>query len=99
LVLQRVYIEDTLREYFRDKPVLKAYLFGSYARGEEKDNSDIDVLIEYDPESRFNAFDLGGMYEDLKEIFHKDVDVLTTDGISKFIKPFIEKDKQLFYVR
>jgi len=37
-----------LSDYFSDKPVKKAYLFGSYARNEAKSNSDIDILVELD---------------------------------------------------
>ena len=38
----------TIRTYFQDKPVLKAYLFGSYARGEADRKSDVDILVELD---------------------------------------------------
>ena len=35
-----------IRNYFKDKPVLKAYLFGSYARGDADLESDIDILVD-----------------------------------------------------
>ncbi|CAN5526922.1 hypothetical protein BH23BAC1_BH23BAC1_50120 [soil metagenome] len=37
-----------ISEYFRNRPVLKAYLFGSYSRGEADNNSDIDILVDLD---------------------------------------------------
>ncbi len=41
-------ITTKIREYFRDKPVLKAYMVGSYARSESVIDSDIDILVELD---------------------------------------------------
>ena len=37
-----------IANYFKTQPVLKAWLFGSYARGEEKPWSDMDILVQYD---------------------------------------------------
>ena len=39
---------ETIREYFKTQPVLKAWLFGSYARGEETPESDVDILVVFD---------------------------------------------------
>ena len=36
---------DTIREYFKTQPVLKAWLFGSFARGEETEDSDVDITV------------------------------------------------------
>lgn len=41
-------IKQTVTEYFKDKPVKKVYLFGSYARGEADQDSDVDLLIDLD---------------------------------------------------
>ncbi len=39
---------NIIKEYFRTQPVLRAYLFGSYVRGQADVNSDIDILVELD---------------------------------------------------
>ena len=39
---------QTIRDYFVDKPVLKAYLFGSYSRNEADEDSDVDILVDLD---------------------------------------------------
>jgi predicted nucleotidyltransferase len=39
---------ELIRNYFKTQPVLKAYLFGSYVRGEADENSDVDILVELD---------------------------------------------------
>jgi len=57
-----------MAEYFKTKPVLKAWLFGSYSRGEERPESDVDILIVPDKTQHFSLFTLGGMYEDLKAL-------------------------------
>ena len=88
-------ITEKIVNYFQDKPVKKVYLFGSYARNEETPESDVDILVDLDPEARVGGFQFGEMLEDLKDILLKDVDLLTHDGISKFIRPYIEKDKIL----
>ena len=55
-----------IAEYFKTQPVLKAWIFGSFARGEERADSDVDILVVLD-----NSTPVGlkffGMYEDLKE--------------------------------
>ena len=88
-------ITEKIVNYLQDKPVNKVYLFGSYARNEETPESDVDILVDLDPEARVGGFQFGEMLEDLKDILLKDVDLLTHDGISKFIRPYIEKDKIL----
>ena len=43
---------ETIKEYFKTRPVLKAYLFGSYARGQADKQSDIDILVDLDYSQR-----------------------------------------------
>ena len=90
-------ITEKIVNYFQDKPVKKVYLFGSYARNEETPESDVDILVDIDPEARVGGFQFGGMLEDLKDILFKDVDLLTRNSISKYILPYVEKDKILIY--
>ena len=51
------YIRQVLAEYFTDKPVRRAQVFGSYARGEATAKSDLDVLLSHEPGSRTTLFD------------------------------------------
>ena len=41
-------IVENIQKYFRTQPVVKAWLFGSYSRGEETSESDVDILVQYD---------------------------------------------------
>lgn len=90
-------ITEKIVNYFQDKPVKKVYLFGSYARNEETPESDVDILVDLDyvKEPLFSGFEFGGMLEDLKDLLLKDVDLVPEDGLSKFLRPFIENDKIL----
>lgn len=93
-------INQKIIEYFKDKSaVKKVYIFGSYARNEETPDSDVDILVDKDfqKEPLFSIFEFGGMLEDLKDLLKKDVDLLPTDGISKYIRPYIENDRILIY--
>ncbi len=82
--------------YFLDKPVLKAYLFGSYSRAETDENSDIDILVELDY-SRPIGLEFVKMQLDLEELLNRRVDLLTEKAVSKYIKQNIDKDKILIY--
>ena len=88
-----------IQTYFKAKPISKAYIFGSYARNQQTENSDLDILVDVDANSDFSLFEFGRMLEDLKDLLHLKVDLVSEDGLSKHIRPFIEKEKILIYER
>ena len=87
-----------VKEYFKGKPVLKAYLFGSYARNQADKNSDVDILVDLDY-SKHIGLGFVKMQEDLQEKLHKNIDLVSANAISVHLQPFIEKDKMLIYER
>jgi len=89
---------NTIREYFSKQPVLKAYLFGSYVRGEETENSDIDVLVELDYTQPI-GLEFIQMQIDLRKLLSKKVDLVSARGLSKYIKPILDNEKELIYAR
>lgn len=72
--------------------VVKAGIFGSYARGEAKKRSDIDILIQV-KKRKFSLFDLVGLQQELEKRFGKKVDLLTYRGLSPYLKDYILKDE------
>ena len=88
-----------IAEYFKTQPVLKAWLFGSFARGEQTKNSDVDILILPDKSQHFSLFTLSGMYEDLKELLGREVDLITDGGLMPFARESADRDKILIYER
>jgi len=87
-----------IKAYFETKPVLKAYIFGSMVKGKQTEDSDIDILIELDYSKRI-GLQFIQMKLDLEKLLQQKVDLVSANGISPFIKPHIEKEKQLIYAR
>lgn len=87
-----------LHQFFSGIPVKRAYLFGSMARGDGNCKSDIDIMVELD-HSQPIGMKFFAYQSDLEDLLHKKVDLVTTDGLSHHIKPFIDKDKILIYER
>ena len=77
---------DTLQKY---KAQIKG-IFGSFARGEESETSDIDVLVDF--EEGADLFDLVGLSLYLEEILKRPVDVVPTDTIKSDIRSTILKE-------
>ena len=88
-----------IAEYFKTQPVLKAWLFGSYSRGEERPDSDVDILVMLDQEAHVGLFKLSGMHLDLQDLLQKPVDLVTDKGLMPFARPSVERDRQLIYER
>ena len=89
---------STIQNYFKDKPVLKAYLFGSFATDKADETSDIDILVELDYSNSIGLKFIQ-MQLDLQNLLDKKVDLLSEKGVSKYIQPYIEKDKVLIYAK
>ncbi len=77
-------------------PIHRAYLFGSYARGEEKETSDVDIRIESDIK---NLLVMGGFYADIKDTLGKDLDILSRLPDSEKFKANLKRDEVLIYER
>ena len=92
-------ITQQLAEYFKTQPVLKAWLFGSYSGGEQREESDIDILILPDKSQHFSLFTLSEIYEDLKELLGREVDLITDGGLMPFARDSVDRDKILIYER
>jgi predicted nucleotidyltransferase len=95
--MSREEIISKIKVFFIDKPISKAYLFGSYARNEQTQESDVDILVDF--EKQANLFDLIRLQQNLSELLELKVDLLSSKGVSKFVKPHIEQDKVLIYER
>lgn len=92
-------LQKTLAEYFSSQPVIKAWLFGSYARGEERENSDVDIMITLDKNAHVGLFKLSGMRLDLQDLIGKEVDLVTEKGLLPFARESANQDKILMYER
>ena len=88
----------TIADYFKTQPVLKAWLFGSYSRGEQTKDSDVDILVLLD-KSRPIGLKFFGMWNDLEELLGRKVDLVSDGTLLPFAQQSAEKDKILIYER
>ena len=84
-------LRQTLPELKNKYNITKMGVFGSYARGEQTADSDIDVLINFDNED-FSYFDLMDIEQGLTKMFNTKVDLLMEEAIKPRIKPYIMED-------
>src|SRR5438132_8040212 len=85
-----------IRDYFTGKPVLKAYLFGSYSRNEADNDSDVDILVDLDYSQHIGLGSVQ-MKMELEQQLQKSVDMVSSQAITKRLLPYINKDKRLIY--
>ena len=77
--------------------VQKAALFGSFVRGEQRQDSDIDILVEFKNRENKTLLDLVGLELELEELLNHKVDVLTYHSIHPLLKDYILKEQEIFY--
>lgn len=89
-----------IANYFKTQPVLKAWLFGSYARGEETPQSDVDILVVFDNENgNISLLKHIAIAYGLEDLLGKKVDLITDGTLLPFAKKTAENDKILIYER
>ncbi len=89
---------ELIKKYFATKPVLKAYLFGSYITGQANDESDIDIMVDLDYSQKI-GLQFVQMKIELEKLLNSKVDLVSSHGMSKYIKPIVDIEKLLIYAR
>jgi len=92
-------IIDKLQAFFPAYPIEKAWVFGSYARGEETRKSDVDILVRFDKNTSITLIDYAGIMLDLQKLLRKKVDLVQEGTLYKFAQESVEHDKVLVYER
>lgn len=93
--MNREQVIATLRSHeqeLRHRGVLHAALFGSVARNEARRGSDIDILIETDPDAPVGVFEYVGITQYLADLFPNRVDVANRKGLKALVRPSAERD-------
>ena len=91
-------IIEALRHYFSTQPVLKVWLFGSFSRGEETKDSDVDIMVSLD-KSKPIGLKFFCMWSDLEELLGRKVDLVSEGTLRPFAQESVERDKILVYER
>ncbi len=86
-------IKPQIVRILRKYGVVRAGVFGSYARGEQNAKSDIDLLIKIRPHLKFSLLDLVGAEQELEKTLKKKVDLLTYKGINPNLKERILREE------
>ncbi|MDI1266753.1 MAG: nucleotidyltransferase domain-containing protein [bacterium] len=81
---------ETLRRSepaLRGRGVMHAAVFGSVARGDNRSDSDIDIMIEIDPDARVTVFDYLDIKDYIAKLFDGPVDVVNREGLKSYVRP------------
>ena len=91
-------VRNIIVNYFRNQPVEKAWIFGSYSRGEEREDSDVDILVTFKKNERI-GLKYAAMVCDLEDLLQKKVDMEVDGTLLPFARKSAEHDKVLIYER
>ena len=94
-------MNQQIADYFKTQPVVRAWIFGSFARGEETPLSDVDILFvpDYHSGKPFTLFTHGGMLMDLQELLGREVDLVVEGTLRPYAAETANRDKILIYER
>ena len=92
------HIIKTISTYFSDKPIEKAWLFGSFARNAvvSKDSA-IDIMVVFKKPNKISLFDVIQMKTELADKTGRNVDLVEESQILKSFQPIVQKEKMLVY--
>ena len=88
-----------IQAYLATQPVERAYLFGSCSRGEETQNSDVDLLVKYTNADQLSLMDISRMMVNLGKQLNRKVDLVEEDYLLPFAKASVNHDKIKIYER
>ena len=88
-----------IAEYFKTQPILKAWLFGSFARGEETADSDVDLLVQFDHSNPIGLFTYARIHRELEERLGCKVDLVENGALRPAVEKTAQKDMKIIYER
>lgn len=88
-----------VQNYLKGKTVEKAWLFGSCSRGEETENSDIDILVTFSDNAHISLLKYAGYICDLEQLLNRRVDLVEDGQLLPFAVDSANRDKILIYER
>ena len=96
---ERIDMFSKLQRYMAGTAIVKAWVFGSFARGEEKKDSDLDILVDYDPSANLSLLGAIRYKLDMEKLIGREVDLVENGYLKPFAIPSCERDKYLIYER
>ena len=89
-------IQKKLSPILRDYGIKRAAVFGSASRGEDKPESDVDLLVDLGNQT-MGMFEYMKFIEKLEQGLNRKVDLVTEKGLNKFLRPYILPDLKIIY--
>lgn len=89
----------SIRRILTEAPVMRAWLFGSFARMEERPDSDIDLLVDFEKNIRLGLMGFSKLVRQMEEAVGRKVDLVETSSLKPFARESVETDKVLIYER
>ena len=90
---------QAIADYLKTQPVKRAWLFGSYARGEERPDSDVDVLVEFDRTQPIGLFRYAQMHLDMEDMLGRKVDLVEDGMLRPAAAITANRDRRVIYER
>jgi len=91
-------VASTISDYFSTQPVEKAWVFGSFSRGEERADSDVDIIITLTPGTRM-GLKFFEMNVELEKLLNRPVDLVIDGDLLPYAEKTANRDKVLVYAR
>ena len=88
-----------IADYLKTQPVKKAWLFGSYARGEETPESDVDVLVIFDRSKPIGLLRYAQMHLEMEDLLGRKVDLVEDGTLRPAASLTADRDKKIIYER
>lgn len=90
-------IIPAIRNYLPTQPITKAWLFGSYSRGEETIKSDVDILVSFEEDTKVGLFQYANIVNELEALLKLKVDLVEDGTLLPFARESVDKEKVLIY--
>ena len=91
-------INKTIVDYFKTQPIQRAWLFGSFARGEETPLSDVDLLVQYE-EDGISLLKHAAMICELEKLLDRPVDIVEDGTLRPRVRESVNQERKLIYER
>jgi predicted nucleotidyltransferase len=92
-------MNKVIADYFKTQPVQRAWLFGSFARGEQRPWSDVDILVEFDKEKPIGLLKFAGIICDLEDLIGHKVDLVEEGTLKSYAVESVNRDEKMIYER
>ena len=92
-------MNKVIADYFKTQPVQRAWLFGSFARGEQRPWSDVDILVEFDKEKPIGLLKFAGIICDLEDLIGHKVDLVEEGTLKSYAVESVNREKKMIYER